>query len=266
MDDLTLSAVLAEARGTDDGLVYPAPENWRQGRTAYGGFTAALMLDAALQARDGMPPLRSALIDFTAPVSEPPTMATEVLRAGRNVTTLNTRALINGSVAAQGTFAFGASQVSELQVDCAAPDAPTPQDSAPFFPPGMTRSPVKFFDNFEVRLIDGARPFSGASRGYVRVWARHKDPAARSGIVPLLCIADILPPAAFPMLSTIGPNSSMTWICNFPGGEQPTEDGWFMIETSLTTAQAGYSSQVMRAWTTEGTLVVEGMQSVIIFV
>lgn len=266
MDEQTLGTVLAGARAQDDAVTYPAPENWRQGRTAYGGFTAALMLDAALRVRDDLPPLRSALIDFTAPVSEPPTMACEVLRAGRNVTTINTRAMVSGGVAAQGTFAFGAPQSSELDVPCPAADAASPEESAPFFPPGMTRAPVRFFDNFEVRLIEGARPFSGASRGYMRVWARHRDPAARKGIVPLLCIADLLPPAAFPMLSTIGPNSSMTWICNFPGGEMQTRDGWFMIETDLTTAQAGYSSQVMRAWTTEGTLVVEGMQSVIIFV
>lgn len=266
MTDPSLSDVLANAKQDGGAVTYPAPENWRQGRTAYGGFTSALLLDAALRQNDGLPPLRSMLIDFTAPVTDAPAVTSEVLRSGRNVTTINARAMIGGGVAAQGTFAFGRAQTSELHVDCPMPDALAPEETASFFPPGMTRSPVRFFDNFEVRLIDGARPFSGAPRGYTRVWARHRDPASRSGIVPLVAMADLLPPAAFPMLKTFGPNSSVTWICNILAENTQSRDGWFMVETDLTAARDGYSSQVMRMWNSDGTLVAEGMQSVIIFV
>lgn len=266
MTDQTLNDVLAQATENNDQITYPAPENWRQGRTAYGGFTAALLLDATRRAHPDLPPLRSMLVDFTAPVTDAPSITTEVLRAGRNVTTINARAMVGGGVAAQATLAFGAAQNSELRVDCPAPEAPAPEDTEPFFPPNMTRAPVRFFDNFEVRLIAGARPFSGATRGYARVWARHRDPAARGGIVPLVCMADLLPPAAFPMLKTIGPNSSITWICNILTETTQSGDGWFMIETDLTAARDGYSTQVMRMWNRDGELVAEGMQSVIIFV
>lgn len=266
MTEQTFNDVLAQAEQVNGALIYPAPENWRQGRTAYGGFTAALCLDATLRGHSELPPLRSMLVDFTAPVTDAPAITTEILRAGRNVTTINTRAMVGGAVAAQATLAFGAAQTSELRVDCPAPEAVAPEDTEPYFPPKMTRSPVRFFDNFEIRLIEGARPFSGASRGYVRVWARHRDPAARVGIVPLVCMADLLPPAAFPMLKTIGPNSSITWICNILTENTHSRDGWFMIETDLTAARDGYSTQVMRMWNTDGELVAEGMQSVIIFV
>ena len=44
-----------------------------------------------------------------------------------------------------------------------------------------------------------------------------------------------------------------------------TEDGWWQVESRLTAASGGYSSQVMRIWNTDGELVVEGMQSIAIF-
>jgi hypothetical protein len=85
---------------------------------------------------------------------------------------------------------------------------------------------VRFFENFEVLLIDGQLPFSGADRGYVRVWARYRDTAMWGRPEALIGIADVLVPAIFPMCRTPGPNSSMTWICNFLSGAPTTHDGW----------------------------------------
>ena len=40
---------------------------------------------------------------------------------------------------------------------------------------------------------------------------------------------------------------------------------WWHVESRLTAARGGYSSQIMRIWNTEGRLVVEGLQSIAIF-
>jgi acyl-CoA thioesterase len=82
----------------------------------------------------------------------------------------------------------------------------------------------------------------------------------------LLCIADVLPPAALPLFKRMGPVSSMTWIFNVLSDNPRTDDGWWHIETDLTAARNGYSSQIMRIWSTRGELVVEGVQSVAIFI
>lgn len=68
------------------------------------------------------------------------------------------------------------------------------------------------------------------------------------------------------MFKQMGPVSSMTWIFNVLKDAPETKDGWWHVETNLTAAQGGYASQVMRIWNTEGELVVEGVQSVAIFV
>lgn len=265
MADPTLNDVLTGATGEGDALRFAVPANWTQGRTAYGGFTAALLLAAARRVSNELPPLRSALINFTAPVSEPPLIASEILRQGRNVTTTATTARIGGKVAATGTFSFGRAQDSHVAATFPAPDAPTPEDTPDYAPPGV-RLPVAFFDNFEVKLIDGTLPFAGADRGYVRMWARHRDPAMWGRIEGLIAIADLPPPAVFTMLTRPGPNSSVNWIVNLLSETPATRDGWWMIESAMTAGSDGYSSQVMRVWNTEGTLVIDGMQAVLIFV
>lgn len=240
------------------------PDSWKQGRTAYGGLSAALLLARARGDHPDLAPLRSALVNFTGPVTRSPDITTEVLRAGRNVTTVYASADVEGRAVCTATFSFGAARASHLCVDLPAATSPSPdecaaytEDASPFIPP--------FLHNFETRLIEGTRPMRGGTKGYLRMWARHSDPASRDGEISLLCLADILPPSTFPIMKMLGPVSSMTWICNFLR-EPKTQDGWYMIEANLTAAQDGYCSQVMRMWNTDGELIVDGMQSIAIFV
>jgi acyl-CoA thioesterase len=266
MTDMSFSAVLQAM--SQEGAVYsaPVPPNWTQGRTAYGGFTSTLLLAAARRAYPDLPPLRSVLVNFTGPLGAPPDIRVELLRQGRNITTLLVRAETDGKPVAVGTFSFGVAQDSHVAQALAAPSDEGPEAFEPFFPPQMTRVPARFFENFEVKLIDGHRPFAGADRGYVRVWARHRDPGMWASPEGLLSIADMLPPAVFAKCSKIGPNSSVNWICNVLSEDMQTEDGWWMIESDLSAGHDGYSSQVMRMWNSKGELVVDGMQSVVIFV
>jgi acyl-CoA thioesterase len=103
MSKKTLSQVLDTAKETGTGLRLDVPENWKQGQTAHSGYTSALLLAAARRRSEDLPPLRSVLINFTAPVTARPDFAVETFRQGRNVTTVNVRALIDGQVAPQGT-------------------------------------------------------------------------------------------------------------------------------------------------------------------
>lgn len=254
LSDLLKSAASGQAR---------VPDSWRQGRTAYGGLTAALMLQAA-RARAPDTPLRSALINFTGPVTGDPALSAAPLRAGRNVTTVEAKAALEGACVGAGVFSFGQSRESSVVQDAPAPDAGTPDSYPDFMPPDYARFAPAFFSNFDVRLIEGDRPVSGSDRGYVRAWARHRDEAARAGELGLLCLADVLPPAAMPMLKSPGPVSSMSWLVNLLCAPE-TENGWFMVESELTAAREGYSSQAMRIWNTDGRMIADGMQSIVVF-
>lgn len=241
------------------------PEIWRQGRTAYGGLTAGLCLAAAQKQFPDLPPYRSATINFIGPVTEDPVFTSRILRQGRNVTSVETEARIGEQVVAHCIFIFAAKRESSLSADYPAPDAPPPGDCEVFTPPQFRAFVPNFFNRFETQLIKGHRPMIGAQDGYIRVWSRHIDPASRDGICSLLTIGDVLPPAAAPLMKQPGPISSISWIFTVLTDEPRTEDGWWHIETKLTAAGGGYSSQVMRIWNTDGDLIAEGMQCVAIF-
>lgn len=249
-----------------DGLHAEIPETWRQGRTAYGGISAALALEAVQKLHPDLPPLRSSLINFTGPVPATPVYRTEILRQGRNVTTIEVKGFDGEATVISAIFSFGASRESQLDVGFPAPEASPPENCEPYTPKEYAKFVPVFFQRFDTRLIAGGRPITGQKEGYVRVWSRHQDEASRDGTSSLLCIGDVLPPGALPMLTQPGPVSSMTWIFNILSDKPLTEDGWWQIETRLTAAHKGYSTQVMRMWNTSGELVAEGMQSVTIFV
>lgn len=242
------------------------PENWRQGRTAYGGLTAGLSLAAVQKQFADLPPLRSLVINFIGPITETPLFKSRLLRQGRNVTSIETEALIGEDVVATTTFIFGAARESDLTVQFPAPDAATPEECELFTPEFAKPFVPVFFHNFDTRLIAGARPMSGAEEGYARTWSRHMDEASRDGLDSLVTIGDVLPPAALPMFKKMGPVSSVNWMFNVLVDEPLTREGWWHIETKLTAASGGYASQVMRYWNSDGVLVAEGMQAVAIFV
>ncbi|MEX0285346.1 MAG: thioesterase family protein [Paracoccaceae bacterium] len=266
MTEDSLAQLIANATPVGDGFSVEVTPNWTQGRTSFGGLTSALLLEVARREVPDLPPLRSALIDFTGPVTEPATYSAEILRQGRTIITIEARAKSRDQVVGPGRFPFGHARESGISVPCPAPDAPAPADTPDLIPPPARSIAPGFHTNFDLRLIEGGLPGMGATRGYLRGWARHKDPESRIGEVAQLCLGDILPPAVFPLFPRLGPNSSMKWIFNVVDPDFSTEDGWYQVESEVTAAADGYSSQTMRMWSMDGRLIADGMQSVIVFV
>ncbi|WP_371397074.1 acyl-CoA thioesterase [Fretibacter rubidus] len=259
-------AIVGSMTPDGDGFNVDILPAWKQGRTAYGGLTSGLALAACQKSVSDLPPLRSANINFIGPVDDRATFTATVLRKGRNVTTVKVVATTDKGTAADIVFTFGVTRKSDLTVDYPIIDAPKPQDCKRFTPKIAEPIVPKFFLRFETKLIDGARPMSGADRGYIRAWSRHSDVNSREGIASLMTLSDVLPPAALPMFKKMGPVSSVNFLLNFLVDAPKTTDGWWQVETSLSAAQNGYSSQVMRIYNYDGELVCEGMQMVAIFI
>ncbi|MCV6592183.1 MAG: thioesterase family protein [Silicimonas sp.] len=264
-DPKSLTEIIANARPEEGGLRFDMAPNWTQGRTAFGGFTTALMIAGVERLNADLPPLRSAMINFTAPVAAPPRVTSEILRQGRNMTTIAARAQSGGKLAATATFSFGQPQTSRLSHDLPAEAAPAPDTGRALTYEGARFPAPAFFGNFEMIPLNGDTPFSGSDEIRIRVWARHKDPAQHDSLPGLLAIADFLPPVVLPRLSVRAMNSSVNWMVNLLPEIPRTRDGWWLIESRLSAGHNGYSSQIMRVWNTEGALVIDGMQSVVIF-
>ena len=69
----------------DGGWSITITEDWMQGRTTYGGLSAALCLQTVINEFPDLPPLRSAQINFIGPAGGEVTICNTVMRIGKSV-------------------------------------------------------------------------------------------------------------------------------------------------------------------------------------
>jgi acyl-CoA thioesterase len=260
---MSFSSLCATMTADADGLALTVPGDWMQGRTIYGGLSAALCLEAALRSFPDLPPLRSALVSFIGPGGGDLRLAARLLRRGKSAAFVEADIVSEGQLATRATFCFGAARPSTFAHQAlAAPDVPGPQACTPFF-----KSPLRpaFTQHFDMRLAGGHAPMSGAAEPDMILWARHEDAESRSGLVALLALADAAPPAAMAMFTAPAMISSMTWMVDVLDPAALSAEGWWLCRSTAQTARDGYSAQAMTLWAADGTPVLVGRQTIAVF-
>ncbi len=233
------------------------PSDWMQGRTAYGGLSAALALQAALEVEPDLPPLRSAQVAFIGPLAGEVTVTATCLRRGRNAAFLQSDVASEAGLGLRATFVFMAPLPSAVSHDAAA----RAQVAPPSPDAGLYTGPDGFFTgNFNFLDLK-----QGGDAEWLR-WARLREPAGLDPFVELMAIGDALPPAAYKLVADRKvPLSSLNWQINFQTAEPATQDGWWLLHASADTARDGYSTQRMQIWNAAGEPIAEAMQGVAIF-
>ncbi len=235
------------------------PETWLQGRTSYGGLSAALALHAAQHSDEDLPPLRSALVAFIGPLSGEVTIRASRLRRGRNAAFIQADVESEAGLGLRATFVFMSAVESQLDYQVGqAPAFPAPGPHDTTF---KGNSAVSFAQNFE--LLDRRDATVGPAE-WLR-WVRLNNREGLDPMVELMTIADCLPPAALKLIGGPAPVSSMTWQLNVLGPSPATTDGWWLLRANADYAKAGSSSQEMMIWNADGQPIAEQMQSVAIF-
>lgn len=244
-----------------DRLVIDAPRQWSQGRTLYGGMTAALCHEAVRRLSPVSTPLRSAQFLFAGPAAGSLTFKVDVLRAGRSSTTLAVDCLSEGAPAARATFAFGADR--DTIVADPAPTRRLPAQ-APEDCPTFLDWTGGFHDNFDLRLAEGSPLFSGGATDFT-VWVKFRDAPGANPTSALLALADALPPAAMTRFPSPAPISTISWTIDLT--HPPASlDGWHLLRSVGDHTQDGYSMQAMELRDEAGTHLASGRQAVAIFI
>lgn len=251
-------------RQSDQSIDAHIPESWMQGRTTYGGLTAALSLHGALGLVDDIP-LRSAQVAFVGPVGGDVRIKPTLLRRGKNTAFVSVDVVAETGIAAQSIFAFGARRESALHFDdMPMPVARAPEEIESFFDKDRPRP--GFTQNFDMLMASGGRPVSGSSEKSIGLWMRHLDPDAPQDATAVLAIGDAPPPAAMSMLSVPSRISSMTWMAEFMTDSISTDpEGWFYAQHTAQLSKDGYSSQSMRLWNRQGEPILVGRQTIAVF-
>lgn len=251
-------------RHPDHSVDAHIPETWMQGRTTYGGLTAALSLQGAMGLVDDIP-IRSAQIAFVGPVGGDIKITPKLLRRGKNTAFVSVDITAESGVTAQSIFAFGKAKKSALHFDdMPMPEVPAPEDIEPFFATDIPRP--GFTQNFDMLIALGDRPLSGSDKTSIGLWMRHIDPNTPQDATAVLAIGDAPPPAVLSLFSERARISSMTWMAEFMTDDIATDPaGWFFAQHTAQLAKDGYSSQSMRLWNKQGEPVLVGRQTIAVF-
>ena len=254
-----LGDLLAGIKSHDDHWSLDVPSTWMQGRTTYGGLSAAIAHHCARLLVADAPPLRSAQIAFVGPLAGKITIHCELLRRGRNTAFVDVRIRSDAGLGFLATMIFMTKRESALSYEnIATPDiGPPPADDA------VRNGPPEFFTfNFD---YPEKRLTLGENRPDLMSWHRLRQRDGLDVMTQLMCLGDALPPAAMGLASDVGPISSMNWHVNILTDAPETDDGWWCVRAETHHTGDGASSQYMTMWNSRLEPVMTGMQSVALF-
>ena len=256
------SQVLAQLAQSDQTYRATPSEEWRQGRTFFGGLNASLAVTAAQRAIPALPPLRSAQFAFTGPVTGPVEMAPRLLRAGKSALFVEVIGRSESEDVFRATLLFGAPRESAYNYQA----LPMPAVSAPDGLPNFFDAPFapRCTGQFEGRTAGGATPVSGASKPELLLWMRHRDSSAPNNVSSILALGDVPPPAAITMFTSSAPISTVTWSVDVIG-TQFQGAAWHLAHVEAEIIGEGYSAQRIMLWNLNGQPVLSGRQTIAVF-
>ena len=264
MSGTSFKQLLAAMSQNNDSFSVTLPDDWLQGRTAYGGLSAALCYEAACRANEDLPPLRSAQFAFIGPAVGELVITPALLRRGKSAAFVGVDLMGDAGIAARALLCFGAERPSEqAYLDIAAPEVPTVDDSRDFF---NRKGVPGFTQHFQGRLAQGATPCTPDHEPDMTVWLRHDDDDLPQGLTPVIALGDALPPASMIKFSKAAPVSSMTWSMDILSDDITSASGWWLLRAVSEQAEHGYSSQAMTLWDDQGRAVMAARQTVAIFI
>ncbi|MEQ1724664.1 MAG: thioesterase family protein [Sphingopyxis sp.] len=260
----SLDTLLGGAQHDTGDWCYAIDEGWMQGRTAFGGLSAALALDAAMRSHGGEAPLRTAQISFVGPVGGAARVTTRLLRQSKSSRFVAADLSSDLGYGTSATFTFMKRRDSHIDHrHITAPDVSDPDALAPI--PDHPMRPA-FTRKFDMRPQRGPGFGHGLPEGHILTWVRWVETPACDPHIALLTLADALPPAATTLFTAFGPLSSSTWIQHFLTDRPHSDDGWWLLESRTRHVSNGFSAQSMLIWNSARELMSVGGQGVALYV
>lgn len=258
---MTIASLLEPITGQPGPARLSHASDWMQGRTLYGGASALVAFTMARRAFPGLPPLRAAQIGYVAPVGEDIELTAQIVRQGRNVTQVRSEILCEGKTALTALWIFAAEREANAIHPSEKPaDWPgAPEENAPAM---QGKGPAFIQSKFELRYGQDKDADNGAT---IRRWARLTEDHDLDPVSKLVLMGDVMPPGAMRIMQRMGPISSINWSFNVLDPHTCSQGGWYLAENASQHAGAGYSSERLRMWDSEGRQVIDGLQCVAVF-
>ena len=240
-------------------------ESWSQGRSAFGGISAAFAVTGMGKLLASPQPLRSLMISFVAPL--PPgeiSVDAKVQRQGKNVTQCTADVISDGNICLQAMGVFGNSREA-FQAPPLIEANPPSRDKGIPFEANAERLP-HFLQYFDGCWLDGGVPFSGNFKPYLKMWVKHRSNLTEFPMEKLVTIADIPPPVVLSHFDKPPvPSSSLSWSLEFVVPPETIESDWFYLEFEVEAAANGYTQQSGKIFDESGNLCALTRQCMVYF-
>lgn len=264
----TFTSVSEAKKVSENRYVWSVPQNWAQGRTAFGG----LVVGSALRVMSEFVPeeraLRSLYTSFVGPVKTDTetSITVEVLRSGKSLSHIEARVTQDSQVCTVILGSFGADHERSLHV------APTSAPEVAHYD-GLGEMPFiegvvpTFTKHIAYRWTVESFPYSGADEARVQGWCRLRDTDS-VGYPELVALLDAWPPPILSKADSFIPASSATWMINFfypIEKEALSSKDWWLFDAHSQASVGGYADTDGMLWDSQGRLVAHSKQLAIEF-
>ena len=264
--DQLFNFVKAAAEQNNDARLAISAD-WGQGRTIFGGITAAILLVAAQDKVSTSHHIQSISTNFIGPLQadSPFDIEVEVLRAGRSVTQVLAKIVQDQQVLVIQQTSFVLSRESGISItDNSSPDMPVPEE--PNFLVDTPELAPAFVQHFDIHMNSGKNPFSASDESHVYGWMRFKDTIEQMNDAHITCLIDAWPPAVLQQFKQFGACSTSSWYIEFANPKPEVQAGqWLAYKCHTDQAGDGYAHTDAKIWNEAGQLIATSRQTVAIF-
>ncbi|MBW8190119.1 thioesterase family protein [Neiella marina] len=240
---------------------------WGQGRTVFGGITAALAFRAIEKRLAAPRVLRSLTTNFVGPLASEQEFEinVDILREGRSATQALASIVQNGKTTTVCQACFGDARPSKIAVQDQRSHH-MPQPAKANFLPQIPKVTPKFLRHIDLAKQEGGWPFTGKRHHTIGGWMRFKQPPANISDAHLIALIDAWPPTILQMLKWPAPASTMSWNLEFIHPHRPVSgENWFAYQALTRQASDGYGHTEADIYDSYGELVAISRQVVAIF-
>lgn len=258
-----IDSILEQAR---QGATLTVPASWGQGRTVFGGLSAAIMNQAMTSEVPDDRMMRVQNTQFISPLyaDEPFKVNVIHMRDGKNVTQIQAQLIQRDQIAVQSMAAFGVDRDSGIAVPAPCIDAQPPKRGN--WIPQIPKVVPKFFRYIDIRIEDGGYPFTGRKTAAYRGWMRFKDAPEQITDAHLITLIDAWPPTVSQQLRRPAPFSTLSWNVEFIHPHpRITGQSWLAYHCDTRQALNGYAHTFAKIYSESGQMIAVSRQVVTVF-
>ncbi|MFC3679630.1 acyl-CoA thioesterase [Bacterioplanoides pacificum] len=244
--------------------------SWGQGRTTFGGMSAALILTRLQQQTPQAGQLRSLNIAFCGPLltEQDCHIHSQEIRSGKSTSHWQGQLLQDSKVTTLVNACFGQGRDSDIRVNPEPMEVLQPQDGKQL--PYIAGLTPEFVQHIDFIYHQGQFPFTNSPLNHIRGLMRFADHPQQLGNEHLVALIDAWPPTVLQKLKAPAPCASVTWSLELVNpiaqlARPIGGDEYLYYEAEIRQAHDGYAHTEARIATLDGTLLALSRQLIAVY-